>query len=104
MCSAVLECMSSEGYRKLSPAIYETSMKVRYAPDATTAKMYDLIRASALFDNGRIFSSVLGDLFTGTINNQLKENSSDWMSVIASINTQLNTKVAEINDVFAKLD
>lgn len=104
MCGAVLECMSSEGYRKLSPAIYETSMKVKYAPDATTAMMYDLIRGSAFFDNGRIFSSVLDDLFTGTINNQLKNNSSDWMSAIAAIDKQLNSKVAEINDVFAKMD
>lgn len=104
MCSAVLECMGSEGYRTLSPAIYESSMKTKYAPDATTAKMYDLIRASAFFDNGRIFSSVLGDLFTGTINNQLKANSADWMSAIAAIDAQLNAKVAEINDVFAKMD
>ena len=104
MCGAVLECMSSEGYRKLSPAIYETSMKVKYAPDATTAMMYDLIRGSAFFDNGRIFSSVLGDLFTGTINNQLKNNSPDWMSAVAAIESQLNSKVSDINDVFAKMD
>lgn len=104
MCSAVLECMGSEGYRTISPAIFESAMKIKYASDDTTSKMYDIIRGGAIFDNGRIFSSVFEDKFTKTYNDAIKTNNAGWMSKMAEVTPVIQTKMDEINKVFSEMN
>lgn len=104
MCSAVLECMGSEGYRQLSPAIFEEAMKVKYASDDLTSQMYDVVRAGVVFDNGRIFSAVIDDLFTKTYNSQIKKNSTAWMSAIEAIRKTLEAKVESLNTTFEAMN
>lgn len=104
LCSAVLECLASEGYRQLTPAIFETAMKVKYASDDTTSQMFDLIRANAVFDNGRIYSGVMNDIFTKTYNDAVKANDTAWMSTMESKKSEMEAKVAELNTVFAGLN
>ena len=64
MSTAVIECLASEGYRKTSPALFENNMKYRYTPDnagkGDGARMFDLIRATIAFDQGRTFSDITG--------------------------------------------
>lgn len=101
--SAVLECMGSEGYRTLSPAIFETAMKVKYAFDDTTSKMYDIIRAGAIFDNGRIYSAVFEDKFTKTYNDAIKTGNTGWMSKMAQVIPSIQAQMDEINKVFSEM-
>lgn len=103
MCSAVLECMGSEGYRVLSPAVFESAMKIKYAFDDTTSKMYDIIRAGAIFDNGRIFSAVFEDKFTKTYNDAVKANNTGWMSKMAEVIPTIQSKMDDINKKFAEM-
>ncbi len=58
--AAVLECWASEAYRLTSPALFETTMKLRYSDTSTESQMYDIIRAGITFDIGRLFNSSLG--------------------------------------------
>lgn len=51
---AVLECMCSEGYRIITPEVYESCMKVRYSKDSKDGQMYDIIRSGLVFDLGRV--------------------------------------------------
>ncbi len=53
--AAVLECLASESYRNVTPQLYERVMKVKYAPDTTTGKMFDMIKSNIVFEVGRIF-------------------------------------------------
>lgn len=53
---AVLECLGSEGYRELSPVLFNECLQMRYAKDDDTGKMYDIIRAGVVFDLGRVYS------------------------------------------------
>ena len=103
MCSAYLELLSSIGYRKVSPAMFELSMKMRYSSDQSTSMMYDIIKASVLFDNGRIFSGVVNDIFTKTYNDQFKAADSAWVAKIASVRTEMDAKIADLNQVFESL-
>lgn len=57
--AAVMECYASESYRILSPALYETTMKYRFTDDAVSSRMFDIVRATVIFDMGRIFASTL---------------------------------------------
>jgi len=58
MSSAVIETMAYEGYRSVTPAIFENVMKTRYSIPEASAKrdMFDLIRASIRIDIGKLFS------------------------------------------------
>lgn len=66
-----LECLGSYGYRQITPALYDISMKERYAKDAESSQMYDIIRAGASFDLGRLYADDFGkytySLFRGAV-------------------------------------
>ncbi len=59
--AAVLECLGSEGYRRVTPELFETVMKVKYTTDETASYMYDLIKSCVYVDLGRIFSTELNN-------------------------------------------
>jgi hypothetical protein len=52
-----LEAMGSENYRSVTPAVFEITMKQRYADDAQSSRMYDILRSTVSFDMGRLFSA-----------------------------------------------
>lgn len=71
--AALIECLASEGYRTITPALFEISMKVKYADDKKAAEMFDIIRGSVSFDIGRIYTSQLSNytynIFRGCVSN-----------------------------------
>jgi len=54
--SATLECLASESYRKVTPEVFESTLKIRYSDGDDSSKMYDIIRANVIFDLGRLYS------------------------------------------------
>lgn len=87
MTGAVLECMASESYRQVSPALYETAFKLKYSQDDVSAKMFDIARSTVVFDLGRFMSSALSnptwkwqDAITGTTawTTIVKQNQGAW--------------------------
>lgn len=60
MSGAVLEAMASEGYRTVTPAIFETAFKYQYSNSQLDADLFDVIRSSVSFDLGRPFHDELG--------------------------------------------
>ena len=59
MAGAVIECLASESYRTISPALYEVALKVKYSQDDVAAEMFDMARSAVVFDLGRILSNAL---------------------------------------------
>ena len=59
MVGAVLECMASESYRIVTPALYERSFKMRYSQDSVSAQMFDIVKGGVVFDMARIFSNTI---------------------------------------------
>ena len=60
MSGAVLECMASEGYRQVTPALFESSFKYKYSKGENDAKIFEFIRSGVVFDIGRPFFDELG--------------------------------------------
>ena len=60
MTGAVLECMASEGYRKVTPALFETAFKYQYSNSQYDADIFEIIREGIVFDIGRPFFDELG--------------------------------------------
>ncbi|MBR7184206.1 MAG: carbohydrate ABC transporter substrate-binding protein [Clostridia bacterium] len=96
---AVLEAWASAAYRTTTPALFEVTMNVKYSEDPVNAQMYDIIRSTAAFDLGRIFSESLDtaqDYYTQALIYEVP-----WTSMSASLEKQLPKMLEKLVD---KLD
>ena len=98
MASAFIECFASEGYRQVTPAVFEISLKTRYVSDSLSGYMYDLIRANITYDVGRLFSgnligqgnfrdAIAGGQVWGTV---AKQSSTALKRALKTLNNSLN--------------
>ncbi len=98
--SAVMEALAVEGYYTLSPAFFETAMKVKYASDDQASRMFDIMKESLSFDFGRVYSTGKFDSVPGKIREMVRNNRTNWASTyqgfIAKFEKQLADFVAEI--------
>ncbi len=81
--SALIECLSSEGYRRVTPIVFEQAYKVKYNYDdsARQTKIFDMIRENALFDLGKIFCDELfGGFSNGVIATNIWEGNTNFAS------------------------
>ena len=78
-CAATLEMMAYESYKRVTPAVFESAMKIKYASDETTTEMYDILRGTVVFDLGRLYSAQIGDVYK-TIRGQINNNSKTFAS------------------------
>lgn len=70
--TAVLECWASEGYRKTTPALFESTFKGRYVANDNDREMWNIIREGVKFDLGRIYhKDVLGGYPTEIFSNAI---------------------------------
>lgn len=100
MSSAVLELLSAEGYKTVSPAYFEIALKVKYTSDDNASKVYDIIKGSISYDFGRVYSdSIKGSpvfAFRGAVN----ENNTNWMSKMDSIKSSYEAGLESIKENF----
>lgn len=97
---AVMECLASEGYRKISPAVFELSLKVKYANDGDSAEMYDLVRNGVTFDVGRVYSTAsLQEIPTSKWKRSVIDRQG-WGAQSASVDAQLQRLLDQLYDSF----
>ncbi len=60
MSGAVLECMASEAYRNVTPALFESSFKYQYSNNPNDAILFETIRDNVVFDICRPFFDSMG--------------------------------------------
>lgn len=101
LASAVLECWAYEAYNYTTPAIFEVTMKIRFAKDSETAKMYDLIRDGVTFDLGRIYGITLNDM-TQTLYRDAMDNRSDWLRTKVARTKMLKSLLEGVNAAYTK--
>ncbi|MBO5701031.1 MAG: extracellular solute-binding protein [Clostridia bacterium] len=100
--AAVLECWASEAYRLTSPALFETTFKLRYSDTSTESQMYDLIRAGITFDIGRLFNSSLGAMSDQWDNCAVEGGS--WAVKSKALNRTLSKQIQTITDSFKAIN
>ena len=96
--AAVLECLGSEAYRTVSPALFETALKVKYAGDDATSEMYDIIRGGVVFDIGRIFNDSMSSLTYSLFRGALQTGNSNWISTYEKNSKSLEKQFAKVID------
>ena len=98
----LLEALASEGYRTVTPALFEVSMKVRYVDDPTAARMFDIVRDSVSFDVGRIFTSSLSNYPFKIFRDSLTNNES-YASNFTRSQAPLKAALKKFNAQFDKI-
>ena len=81
MSAAVLECLSSYGYRYLTPVIYQESFQYRYLDTLENANMFDLLHDTLVFDPGRLFADQLNCF--AAFREAAKESYNSWSTYYA---------------------
>lgn len=100
--AATMECMASESYRRVTPVLFETIMKLRYSPTAASSQVYDIVRESISFDLSRVFHRALSSIPLYIFRDAVKNNT-PWGANAATDTRRLNNMIEEyIMDAFEK--
>lgn len=99
MSSAVMEALAFEGYKTVTPALFETAMKVKYTSDTDSVRMLDIVRDSLNFDLGRLFNSKL-DSMTFSLFRDAVSGNREWTSLITKNMSKLEKKFDKLLESF----
>lgn len=91
---ALLEALASDAYRSISPAIFETAFKVKYARDEQVGQMYDIMRDTLVYDVGRTFGDTINAF--GLFRNAVRDNKTGWASIYESNKKACELKIKQI--------
>lgn len=95
-----IECMASEGYRQITPAVFEIQLKTRYVDDPVSSTMYDIIRENLTFEIGRICQRSLGTNQV-TFRNAVANNS-NYLSSAKTMKRSIERLLPAFMEVFEK--
>lgn len=96
MAGAVLECMGSESYRQVTPAVFETAMKLKYSTGEDDSRMYDLIRETIQIDLGRIFTTPLKNISYSPFRSACNSGNTNWTSIIKAESKAMGKLLGQI--------
>ena len=99
--AAVLECWASEAYRTTTPAVFETTFKLRLSESSTESRMYDLIRSGVTFDLCRFFNRQLSSM--GSEWYKCATTAGNWASTSEKLMKSVPAKLQDIADSFNKI-
>ncbi len=101
--SAVLECMASEGYRKTTPAVFETCLQGRYAQSENMREMLRLIVDTVVYDFGRIYSSSETGYVCDVIGRVIQRSDPTWSGYQQQNEQVIKSNFEKIANEFLKL-
>lgn len=102
--AAMLQVMGYYCYTEVTPALFEISMKAKYAKEYADARMFDIIRENVYFDLGRIFTTPCANCTYYDFRSCVHNNQGDtWATMSKTAGKQMNTKLKDVNKSLAKL-
>ncbi len=102
-CAAVLEAISSENYRSVTPAYFEKALKVKYSRDDTSSQMFDLIKGHISFDFGVVHGPMMENIST-LLRVEICYPTGTWVSTWASKEGAVNAAVTKYLDDIMSLE
>lgn len=102
--AATLELMAYQSYLNVTPALFEESMKLRYADQSDDSFMFDYIREGVVIDLGRLMTTSLDNLSYSLFRNAVDNNAAgSWVSSQNAQSKLFNRKITDINKSIDKL-
>ncbi len=103
--AAVLEAMSAESYRTVTPAYFETALKAKYVRNEDSSWMLDLIVEGSYLDISIIFGSVLPEPINTMRKIFINDNAaSKAVSTLAAKETSMLKSMDAILEDFAAIE
>lgn len=100
---AATEAMAAESYRKVTPAYFETALKLKYSRDEETSQMLDIILNGATFNFGVVYSNaidnvgyIMRDLLL--FNDRDKNFTTYWEKRREKFETMLNDVIEKLSE------
>ena len=97
----ILESMSAEGYRQVTPAYYETALKGRHTHDSESVQMLELIRESRVIDFAYIYSN--NTACCRALSELLSQKSKNYASYYAGKESAAKVRIEELTAFFEKM-
>ncbi|HHX53896.1 MAG TPA: hypothetical protein GX704_03205 [Clostridiales bacterium] len=94
---AVIEAMSSESWKMLTPNYYETALKVKYVRDEISAQMIDIIYDSISTEFAYVYYASLanaGMIYRNLVTKNSNDFMSEWAKMEKSAEKKLETLIA----------
>ncbi|MBR5680606.1 MAG: hypothetical protein IKX19_08115, partial [Clostridia bacterium] len=97
----ILEALNAETWKKVVPAYYDTSLKVKFSRDTESAEMLDLLMDSRVFD----FGYMCGDWgLAFVIQDMVSQNSNNSESTYKAKDKMAQKTFGKIIDAYLALD
>jgi len=100
---AVTEAMAAESYRYVTPAYYETALKIKYARDDVTSQMLDIIRGGIYFDFGYVNTLSMGGIHF-LFRDLVEKNSRDFISAYEKNEQSYEKAMEKLLEAYKDLD
>ncbi len=102
--AATLELMAYQSYLLITPALFEESMKVRYADAGDDSLMYDIIRENVVIDLGRLMTTQVDNMSYNIFRNAVSNNGvGSWSAALKTQLKLFERKINNINKAIEKL-
>ncbi len=102
--AATLELMAYQSYLNVTPALFEESMKLRYADQSDDSFMFDIIRENVVIDLGRLLSTQLDNLSYNIFRGSVTKNGAGAFSSSKNAKERLFLKwISMVNESIDKL-
>ena len=102
--AATIELMAYQSYLNVTPALFEESMKLRYADQSDDAFMFDIVREGVDIDIARLFTTQLDKMSYSIFRNAVNTNGAgSYISAQKGHERALNKKITDINTTLKNL-
>ncbi len=100
--SATMEAMAAESYRTVTPAYYETALKIKYSRDDETSQMLDMISESVRYNFGYIYAASLNNVLQ-QFRTLIQKDADTAASTMASGLPACEAKLASLLEVYESM-
>ena len=102
--AATLELLAYQSYLLVTPALFEESMKLRYADAGDDSLMYDIIRRTVVIDLGRLLTTQVNNYSYSVFRGAVNDNAAGrWDSAKKANGKLFEKKIAAVNTDIDKL-
>jgi len=102
--SAVIQEMSFYNYKYVTPEIFDTSLKNRYADEPDDARMFELCREGIVFEMGRLANNAIDTSASAGYRSTVVSGQNTWSSKSARYKKLVSDKLKTLNEAYLAID
>ena len=95
----IVEALSAESWKTVTPTLYEIALKTRYLRDSESKDIMDIIINNVVFDFGYVYNTG----FSYIVQNMMKAGNNNFQSYYSSNRANANYKLKQVLKAFSKL-